>query len=1141
MNANAMTEAGHEERLAEVLEQYLTDLQQGRAPSKSELLRQHPDLASDLEMCLASLEYVGAASVAHDQAPRAVASAGATSVAGVLGDFRILREIGRGGMGVVYEAEQLSLQRRVALKILPFAGVLDPQRRKRFAHEAQVAAHLHHQSIVPIYQVGCERGVHYYAMQYVEGQTLADVIATLQKESAVSRQRLVANRPPATDEEQRTPGNSSPSQSDTSPIAAITTHHGTDSRRFFQSAARLGIQAAEALEHAHRSGIIHRDIKPGNLLVEEDGKLWITDFGLARFETDTNLTVSGDLLGTIRYMSPEQAEPKRVPIDHRTDIYSLGATLFELVTLEPLVSGEGRAEILQKIAFQEPRPPRWVNRRIPVELDTIVLKAISKSPHERYATAQEMADDLRRFLDDQPIQARRPTVLQRVRKWVRRHRTVVTACVVLLALILVTVGPLLAWHERRRAVEAEQAANRLAAAQAEMKRQNYVLRIGHAHQAWETDNNVPYVQELLVLCLQGESEEDLRGFEWFMLSRLCQEARDTPTFMAEHIVTSLAVSPDGRYLAACGADLRVPIGSEVTVWDLCTHRVLHRVIDNAHCVAFSADGTMLLTGDSSRLVRHWSVMTGEELPPLKMHENDDVSVSVIRCSEDGRWVAATDRSKILVWRLPDGQVQRLKDPEGGVTINDLAFSPGGETLVASAKDGTLRRWSLESGHEFGLPLQGHTVGVQAVAFAPSGRMLASGSKDGNVVIWDAGSGRQLHTLPTSAAAVTALAFVNDDRLAVGKDDKTVAVWEWKTRAGEENAVVEEGSIRKGHSASVTALVCVPNRNLLISASKDGRIKLWDASRSEEKDQINVPLLDWGLQFIDFSPDGKTLSIAGIGDWQFWTVPSLAERPCFTDRAWSAVYSADGRLIATTQWDKPTAEENRSEEGRSAQGDDEGFVVRIWDASTGDRLATLPGLHVAPCFSPDGRMLVTGWLEVTLWDVANPRVPQKIGRLGDHGYKCRGRFFPKSNRIASGGVTRTAMEIWDAVNRKRLAILETGHTLRCGAISSDEKWIAIGTMDTAIQLWSVERRQRVATLKGHGDAVYALDFSPDGKTLVSGSQDGTVRMWNVATGSHLMTLDDHTSAIRDVKFSPDGQMLVTGSEDGLIHVRRASRP
>jgi serine/threonine protein kinase/Flp pilus assembly protein TadD len=444
--------------MAQALEDYLAAAAAGTAPPREEFLARHPELAEDLDACLAALHFIGRAA----EGPRSVAAQvvephAPELTAGVLGDFRIVREVGRGGMGVVYEAEQVSLGRRVALKVLPFAATMDPRQLQRFHNEARAAASLDHPHIVHVHAVGCERGVHYYAMQFIEGQTLAALIADLRQRSG---------RPAPTEEQPTTPhrpGQPAPA-ADTASRAAASTERTRLDRAHYRRVAELGVQAAEALDHAHALGIVHRDVKPANLLVDARGGLWVTDFGLAHIQSDARLTMTGDLVGTLRYMSPEQALAKRVVVDHRTDVYSLGATLYELLTLEPAFTGNDRQDLLRQIAFEEPRPPRRVNRTIPAELETIVLKAMEKNPAERYATARELADDLRRYLADEPIRARPAGAGRRLRKWGRRHRAAVVASVVVLALALMMLSGAGGWLIQARAAAEDKAGEALEAA-----------------------------------------------------------------------------------------------------------------------------------------------------------------------------------------------------------------------------------------------------------------------------------------------------------------------------------------------------------------------------------------------------------------------------------------------------------------------------------------------------------------------------------------------------------------------------------------------------------------------------------------------------------------------------------------------------
>jgi superkiller protein 3 len=478
MNEAPSSAVAKEARLAEVLDAYLAGVEDGTSPTPEALYARHPELADDLQACLASLAFIrrAAAQVAEPEAA-ALPDGGARAahLAGQLGDFRIVREVAHGGMGVVFEAEQVSLGRRVALKVLPFAATLDPRQLQRFKNEAMAAAHLQHQHIVPVYYVGCERGVHFYAMQYIDGRSLAGVLHELrhlagrtagtrpvdERSLAAAAEALAAGRaPPAAapapggepttpHEPAADPGGSA--AADTAPPAGLATERSIRSAAYFRTVARIGEQAAEALQHAHDRGVLHRDVKPGNLLLDGRGNVWVTDFGLARMQTDASLTLTGDLVGTLRYMSPEQALAKRVVIDERTDVYSLGATLYELLTLEPVFRGSDRQELLRQIAFEEPRSPRRVNKAIPVELETVVLTALAKNPAERYQAAQEMAEDLRRYLEDKPIRRRRPTLWQRLRRWGRRHRAAVNAAAVVVLLAAAVAGGAWLWWAQARA------------------------------------------------------------------------------------------------------------------------------------------------------------------------------------------------------------------------------------------------------------------------------------------------------------------------------------------------------------------------------------------------------------------------------------------------------------------------------------------------------------------------------------------------------------------------------------------------------------------------------------------------------------------------------------------------------------------
>lgn len=459
--------------VADILEKIVQEVEAGQSVDLEGYKVRWPEHADAIGRLLPTLRVLRELGNSAETSVRAeMGPTGFDSMPKTLGDFRILREIGRGGMGIVYEAEQVSLGRRVALKVLPFAAALDPRQLQRFKNEAHAAASLRHGHIVRVYSVGCEQSVHFYAMEYIEGQSLAQIIAGLRKTASASSTTwtlprttpwvagggeatrpgaVVTPAPSPTAVERQTPPPEPVSlapDTDRHPNAASDTQKSNGTEAFFRTVAELGIQAAEALQHAHQMGVVHRDVKPSNLLIDTAGNLLVADFGLAQTQTVTNITVTGDVLGTLRYMSPEQASNRRQELDHRTDIYSLGTTLYELVTLRPPFLGEERKSILRQITDEEPPLLRQFNKTVPKDLETIILKAMSKEPHARYATAQKMADDLRHFLKHEPVVARRVTWVGQAWRWCRRNRLTAglgaVAAVALAGLCLVGLSTVLA-------------------------------------------------------------------------------------------------------------------------------------------------------------------------------------------------------------------------------------------------------------------------------------------------------------------------------------------------------------------------------------------------------------------------------------------------------------------------------------------------------------------------------------------------------------------------------------------------------------------------------------------------------------------------------------------------------------------------
>jgi serine/threonine protein kinase len=786
--SNSAVRAADDPRLVRALEEYAAAVEAGHRPDRQGFQARYPEIAEALADCLEGLEFVQAAAPllqGPGRSPATTPAAGGEALCpeGPLGDYRLVREVGRGGMGIVYEAVQISLGRRVALKVLPFAATLDPKQLQRFKNEAQAAAQLHHTNIVPVFGTGQERGVHYYAMQFIDGQTLGSVIAARRASSPPGRGNPAGARPGGPPPEAEATG----PYAATAPAGALSTEPAAPDPAFFRTAARLGIQAAEALEHAHQLGIVHRDIKPSNLLVETasptsppggggDGeglRLWVTDFGLAHCQSQAGLTMTGDLVGTLRYMSPEQALAQRVTIDHRTDVYSLGATLYELLTLEPAFPGRDRQELLRQIAFEEPCRPRQHNRAVPAELETIVLKALEKNPADRYATAQELADDLKRFLKDEPIRARRPSLPQRVRKWARRHRplvaSVIVATAVVLAVALVALAISLAkisaaLTEKSAALERE-------------KETTYLQGIALAGRELAA-GNVGRAEELLDGC-----PEHLRGWEWHFLKR---QRYDKPASLGKHetTVVRVAFSPDGRQIASVCMD------GTFTIWDAQTGKELHTLERQ----------TVLAGGALCRGLAY---------------------------SPDSRYLGlARHDGSVCVWDALRGQPLHSFEGHKGKPAWQLAFSPDSRTLASCGSDRSVRLWDVVSGQALQV-FSGHPAAVRGVAFRPDGRSVVAACDDGTVKVWDRGTEQVTFWFRGELLAYPYSAWFSPDarRLAWSCLDGVIKIWDTTTGRLEVD--------QQSNTHQCRAVAFSPDGKRIALAGFDGTLRLLDAATGRE--------------------------------------------------------------------------------------------------------------------------------------------------------------------------------------------------------------------------------------------------------------------------------------------------------------------
>jgi WD40 repeat protein/tRNA A-37 threonylcarbamoyl transferase component Bud32 len=976
----------------------------------------------------------------------------ADSVRRLFGDYELLEEIAHGGMGVVYRARQLKLNRVVALKLILSGRFARRDSVQRFRGEAAAAGVLQHPNIVAIHEIGMHEGQHFFSMDYVAGQNLAQV---------------VENRP----------------------LPAL-------------KAAKYVKVIAQAIHYAHEQGILHRDLKPSNVLIETaTDQPRVTDFGLAKWlEGESSLTMSGQVLGSPNFMPPEQAAGSGGRASRRSDVYGLGGILYFLLTARAPFQGETLEAILHQALHVEPIAPRLLNSGVPADLQTICLKCLEKDPAKRYGTAQELADDLGRFLNDEPVHARPVGQTQKFWRWCRRKPALATlGAMVLVLLIVVIIGaPIMVLRIDRARAELEKSLYA-----ADMRSASEALRNGAIEQ----------VQGLLKAHVPGKRARDLRGFEW----RYLQHAIDQSDLLT-HQLQGLKGTEPFPYsdLAVLGDTVYnfLPVSGQIIAWDRTSWAALPL---KAPALRASErwwlrpeQQAALAINDMDHKITVYRLPGFEEVSlvqvpgkALEAAVSGDLGTLAVAFKEGGV-------HRILVWDLAANSQRGVLGEYRG-TVTRLGFSPDGQVLMAACDNGEIGLWSIAQGKALPSPDRDSSNPQedwqQPLFFGPrSTRLYLNRGRERKVVeVWDWITGKL--SILHQAHAGGAFAFSADGAvLAIAGSDGNIALFDTQES--------RQIGTMPANGAFIISLDFSPTGSLLASGSEDRCAKLWDVKTQRELAPLGGN--DDKVNQVAFTPDGNSLiTLIGDGKIKVWNVDAVLKKRGVLWRTTESIerfeVSADERTIAT-----------KDSAGR----------IHICDLATGSEIRRVhAGEPDSMAFSPRDHILAWGgWNSTGILDYESGQT--NTFSLPRYGF-CQPAFSPDGREIAFAGPTNIV--IWDRPTRKLRPFAEAESTVFSLAFSADGSLLASAHRGGTLTLWDrASGRETTKVLDGQPPDAFDIGFSPDGRLLASGGSDGTGRLWDVVPGGLKLrhTLGGHVGIV-NLFFSPDGRRVVSKSRDSIL--------